>query len=473
MTSLVLRLALGSGRSAAGRLVLIVLGTAAAAALLLVATGVATLDRSDLSIPSSSGYVTYADGSAEPFDEPGSSGPITTSYLVEPELRRGVALGFVLCVVPLLVFVAVATRVAVRRRDDRLAALRLAGASNGQVRVLAALDAAVAATAGAVLGAVLFLAGRGTLLQLAGDPQLVAIVDRLAPPLPAAALVLVALVATTTAASTLLLRSLRITPLGVVRKAPPRRPRPWGLALLVGGLLAFATLALTGVPNTVTGDLSLGAALAVSMIGLVTCGPWLTSLTGRALARVSHRPAALLAGRRLEDEPRAQARAMSAVVLVVLSATIALVVLQDFRLADRGHDEAFDDFYLQGFTLTAIGMAFSLGVAACGLLLTTLEGLLERRRTLGALSANGVPRSVLRRAVLLQVGLPVLPAATLAVLAGLAVTGSLFHAEQAVAVLPVALLALPAAAAGVSLLAAACTLPALPRSADLAALRED
>jgi hypothetical protein len=474
MTSLVLRLALGSGRSAAGRLVLIVLGTAAASALLLVATGVATLDRSDLSIGPSSGFVTYPDGTGQPFDEPGSAGPITTSYLVEPELRRGVALGFVLCVVPLLVFVAVATRVAVRRRDDRLAALRLAGASNGQVRALAALDAAVAAAAGAVLGAVLFLAGRGTLLQLAGDPQLVAIADRLAPPLPIAVLVLAVLVAATTAASTLLLRSLRITPLGVVRKAPRRRPRPWGLALLVGGLLAFATLALTGgVPDTVLGDVSLGAALAVSMIGLVTCGPWLTSLTGRALGRVSHRPAALLAGRRLEDEPRAQARAMSAVVLVVLSATIALVVLQDFRLADRGHDEAFDDFYLQGFTLTAIGMAFSLGVAACGLLLTTLEGLLERRRTLGALSANGVPRSVLRRAVLLQVGLPVLPAATLAVLAGLAVTGSLFHAEQAAAVLPVALLALPAAAAGVSLLAAACTLPALPRSADLAALRQD
>lgn len=471
--SLVLRLAVGSGRGAAGRLVLITLGTALAAALLLLAAGVATLERADLSIGAASGYVTHPDGHVEPFDEPGSAGPITNSYLVEDELRRGVTLGIVLCVVPLLVFVAVASRVAARQRDDRLAALRLAGASNVQVRALAALDAAVAAAAGAALGAALFIAGRELVLRVADEPQLVTAAERLAPPLATAVVALVALVALTTGASALLLRSLLITPLGVSRKAPRRRPRPWGLALLLTGLAGFTVLVTGGVPDTAAGDLMIAAALATSMLGLVTCGPWLTSLTGRALARGSDRPAALLAGRRLEDEPRAQARAMSVVVLVVLSATIALVVLQDFRRNTQAGEEQFDAFYVQGFALAGLGMVFSLVVAACGLLLTTLEGLLERRRALGTLAAVGVPRRVLRRAVLLQVGLPVLPASALAVGAGLAVTGALHGSAPTGLSLPAVAIGLPLAAAAVSVLAAACTLPALPRDVDLAALRED
>lgn len=471
--SLVLRLAVGSGRGAVGRLVLITLGTALAAVLLLLAAGVATLERADLSIAASSGHIAHQDGRLELFDEPGSAGPITNSYLVEDELRRGVLLGVVLCVVPLLVFVAVASRVAARQRDDRLAALRLAGASNLQVRALAALDAAVAAAAGAVLGALLFLAGRGLLLRFADEPQLVTAAERLAPPVSVAAGVLVALVALTTAGAALLLRSLLITPLGVIRKVPRRRPRPWGLALLLGGLTTFTVAVTTTVPDTAAGDLTIAAALAASMLGLVTCGPWLTSLTGRVLARGSGRPAALLAGRRLEDEPRAQARAMAVVVLVVLSATIALVVLQDFRRSSQAGEEQFDAFYAQGFALAGLGMAFSLLIAACGLLLTTLEGLLERRRTLGTLAAAGVPRRVLRRAVLLQVGLPVLPASALAVAAGLAVTGVLYRHEQLGMALPALALGLPVGATVVSVLAAACTLPALPREVDLAALRED
>ena len=467
MTAFVLRLAVARGRAALVGLLLVVTGVAVAAALLLTATGVATLQRTDLGISGSSGTVSYPDGRVEVFEDPGSAGAITTSYLTEAELRRGVTLGFVLCVVPLLVFVGTASRVAVRRRDERLAGLRLAGATDRQVRLLAALDAAAGATAGAVLGTALFLAGRAAVLATTrGEVRDIAVA--VLPPLAPAVAVLTVLVVGTAAAAALALRSVLLTPLGVVRRAPRRHPRPWGLLLLVFGLGVFATAAVRGVPDRAVGDAVLGGSLALSLLGLVACGPWLTSLTGRVAGRFARGPALLLAGRRLEDEPRAQARAMSAVVLVVLAATIALVSLEDFRRVN-GPETTGDDFYVLGYALAGLGMAFSLAVAAAGLLLTTLEGVLERRRTLSAQQAVGVPLGTLGRAVLLQVGLPALPAASLAVLAGLATVQALASGEPLT--VPATVLLLPPLAALVCTAAAACTLPTLRRTADVEQLR--
>lgn len=465
MTTFVLRLAVGSGRAAVVRLLLVIGGVGVAAALLLTATGIATLGSSDLRIPGQSVYEVRGDVTTEVLVTPPSSGPITTGYLTEPELRRGVTLGFVLCVVPLLVFVGTASRVAVRRRDERLAALRLAGATERQVRLLAAVDAATGAAAGALLGAVLFLLGRAAVLA-ASAGQLRAIADAVLPPLLPAVAVLVLLVAGTAAVAALALRSVLITPLGVVRRAPRRRPRPWGLLILLLGLGVFTAAAVTGVADGPDGDAVLGSSLALSLVGLVVCGPWLTSLTGRVVGGLARGPALLLAGRRLEDEPRAQARAMSAVVLVVVAATIALVSLQGLR-AFSSDGSIDDDFYLLGYSLAAAGMVFSLAIAAAGLLLATLEGLLERRRTLAAQQAVGVSLGTLSRSVLLQVGLPVLPAATLAVLAGLATMRALWG-QLAV---PPEVLLLPPLAALVCVAAAACTLPSLRRAADVEQLR--
>jgi hypothetical protein len=285
------------------------------------------------------------------------------------------------------------------------------------------------------------------------------------PPFPLAAGALLLLVLGTTAGAAAAMRSLRITPLGVVRGTPRRHPRPWGLLLLGVGLGGFASAALRGMGNSLSGDAVLGGSLAMAMFGLVACGAWLTSITGRIAARVARGPALLLAGRRLEDEPRAQARAMSSVVLIVAAATIALVILRDFQR----NDGSSRDFYVRGFGLVAAGMVFSLIVAACGLLLTTLEGMLERRRTLASMRAAGVPLITLNRAVLLQVGLPVLPAAVLAELAALASLAALTRGEWPGT--PWTVLLLPPAAVLACVAAAACTLPTLRRTADIEQLR--
>jgi hypothetical protein len=213
--NLALRLASGSGRAAIVRQVLVVVGIALASVLLLVAAGVAHLQRSALAI---GGYAELDAAGNVVRDFPGSHGSITLSYLVEPGLRHGVAFGFVLCVVPLLVFVATASRVAARQRDERLAGLRLAGAAPGQVRALAVLDTLVGGTAGVVLGTVGYLLLRAAVLA-GPSGQAAAIAAATTAPIWLALLVLLGLLVALALTAALAMRSVLVSPLGVARRA--------------------------------------------------------------------------------------------------------------------------------------------------------------------------------------------------------------------------------------------------------------
>lgn len=459
--SLTIRLVAGSGKAAIVRQALVVLGTALASALLLVAAGIGHLTNAAFT----SGCTATLAPDGTYVEEPCVKGAITFDYLVQPGLRHGVVVGFVLCVVPLLVFVATASRVAARQRDERLAGLRLAGATQSQVRVLAVLDTLLGATAGALIGTALYLVGRSVVIT-SSTGQVRAVATKATPSLGLGVAVLLVLLSALAVGAALTLRTVAITPFGVVRKAPRRHPRPWGIGLLAAGLLGTSILVATQHTNGAAAGL-VAMTLTCAMLGLVASGTWITSRTGRFVATRAQGPVLLLAGRRLEDEPRAQARAMSAVVLVVLSATIGLMALQDFVRTD-GQDA---DFYGPGFVLAGVGMAFSLVVGAAGLLLTTAEGLLERRRTLAAMQASGVPSETLRRAVLLQVALPMLPAACLAVVAGVVAMLGLSAGELGLGPLILYALLLPPLAVAAAVGAAATTLPFLRSGMSIEQLR--
>ena len=78
---------------------------------------------------------------------------------------------------------------------------------------------------------------------------------------------------------------MRISPLGVSRRATPRPPRAYRLVPLVAGLAELLWF-LDRRPDTTTGQLwaYLGGIFAI-MAGLVIAGPWLTMVAARALAR--------------------------------------------------------------------------------------------------------------------------------------------------------------------------------------------
>ena len=81
-------------------------------------------------------------------------------------------------------------------------------------------------------------------------------------------------------------------------------------------------------------------------------------------------------------------------------------------------------------------MLFVLVVTAANLLLSTIDGMMERRRPLAILSAIGVPAGVIRRSVLFQVALPLAAALVLGGSVGLAVTALVFKIASEPVLLP-------------------------------------
>ena len=73
------------------------------------------------------------------------------------------------------------------------------------------------------------------------------------------------------------------------------------------------------------------------MIGLVVAGPWLTAMAARLSARLTVRPAGLLAARRLGDDPHTAFRAVSGVVLAVFVGSCAIGIITTVVANDGGH----------------------------------------------------------------------------------------------------------------------------------------
>ena len=76
--------------------------------------------------------------------------------------------------------------------------------------------------------------------------------------------------------------------------------------------------------------------------------------------------------------------------------------------------------------LTAIVLVV-LGIAAAGLAIGAIEGVLERRRTLAHLAATGVSARTLRTATILEIAAPMGAALILAVAVGIGTGGTFIH----------------------------------------------
>ncbi|WP_029433420.1 FtsX-like permease family protein [Blastococcus sp. URHD0036] len=225
---------------------------------------------------------------------------------------------------PVLIFIGTATRLSAARREQRFAALRLVGATPRQVAVVATVESTVAAVIGVVAGFALFAVLRPVLapIPFTGTPFFV---DDLS--LTAADVLLVALGVPVAGAvvARLALRRVVVSPLGVTRRTAPRPPSAWRLLPLLAALAELTWFVVAGRPATTTGQIyAYTAGILVTMAGLVAAGPWLTHLGSRSMTRWARRPATLLAGRRLADDPRAGFRAISGLVLALFVGSVSV-----------------------------------------------------------------------------------------------------------------------------------------------------
>ncbi len=232
--------------------------------------------------------------------------------------------GLVVLVVPCLVLVASAARLTAAKRERRLAALRLAGASPRQVVIMTAVETAVGAVVGSVLGVVLAQPFSHITAEIPweggiwypGDfvpsPAVVAAVAVLAPVLVVAAAILG-------------LRRVVNRPLAAEEQ---RKVRSWRLMSIAAAMGVFFLGVLyaqeTGGDSQFTVVL-LG--LGAVALALVLAGPVLTAWVGRIFVGRWRRPSTLLAGRRLAGDPIAAFRGSAGVVIAVFTGSMALTML--------------------------------------------------------------------------------------------------------------------------------------------------
>jgi hypothetical protein len=238
-----------------------------------------------------------------------------------------ISLVAVLIVGPVVVFVAMVTRVGAARREQRFTAIRLAGATRLQTAALAATETAAAAIAGTLLGWLVFLAARPVVANRVTLGHGIPIfVEDLTAPIWQMLLVLVAVPVLAVAITLVALHQVQLSPLGASVRVRRRSPQDWRLVPLVAGIVGSWYSAKVSsdpayVESTLLRWLNLLSPLSI-LVGLVVAGPLVCFWISRGLARWSGSATTLIAARRIAADPYTTSYAVSGVALAMCVATV-------------------------------------------------------------------------------------------------------------------------------------------------------
>ena len=274
------------------------------------------------------------------------------SPVIPPVAILMIVLAVIGALVPVAVFVSTATRLSAARREQRLAALRLVGATAGQVTSLAAVEALFVTIIGVVAGIGLFLLTRPLVAKIPLDNATWFPASIVPPLLPAIALLL-AIPVVGVGAAVVALRRVVVTPLGVHRRQTPGMPGARrAIPLVRRSRCCRSRSGSCAATRVSTNPLALGlvgVAFGGVIVGIVLVGPWLTYLVGRVLHALPGGASMLLASRRLTDDPRASFGAIAGVIMAVFvaSAFFSFVAYADGQEFDRAGVIAADQVYVE------------------------------------------------------------------------------------------------------------------------------
>jgi cell division protein FtsX len=266
-------------------------------------------------------------------------------YACQSTIGSGPVLQFILVggaialLLPVLILIATASRLSAARREERFAAMRLVGATPRQISVISAVEAVVAALTGVAVGFALFFASRPLLYHVpfTGAPlsqgdlslhwfniMLVMI------GVPIAAIV----------TARLALRRVQVSPLGVKRRTSSHPPRIVRIIPLLAGIALLAYFDAAGKPGAIGSQLlELLVGFVLLVVGLVLAGPWFTTAGSRFMTKRARRPATLIAGRRLLDNPKAAFRFISGLVIALFIASAMIGALSSINASASSSGE--------------------------------------------------------------------------------------------------------------------------------------
>lgn len=271
-----------------------------------------------------------------------------------------------LLLVPLLTMGGAAARLVVARRDERLARLRLVGATTSQITALSALDAAGQAVVGTVVG----IGGYFALIPLIGLVPFEGAGFTFAELWVGVALLLgiaAGVVVVGVLSALLGLQRVVVSPLGVAsRQSSP--------ALKAIRLVSVAVALVVMIAATKTQAASIMFIVVALVIGIGTLnivGPFIMGVVGQFVASGAKTAPTLLAARRIIDDPKTAWRSVGGVALATFIAGLtAIMALFSSGSTSNPEDAAFlTDVSTGGYLTLAIAgvlAAISTGVTQAG-----------------------------------------------------------------------------------------------------------
>ena len=364
-----------------------------------------------------------------------------SNYLQSAYILLAWASGFLL-LTPLFTLGASAARLSARRRDDRLATLRLLGASTGRITLYTVAEALIYATVGFFIGFVLYLVltipfGMLHFLDTPLGAHNMILPAHLVFACYVGCLVIAAL------SSLFGLSKVTISPLGVRTRAnAPKAGIVFliaGLAVLVLGFIG-AQLVLKILRASVS-DGTFGTAMSVmfvlliltlivvfplvlGMIAVDLLGGFTVWLYATIRVRIARTPAALLAWRAVLESPRAAWRQVSGVAMTTFIAAFMGPILGMINSAS-GVEEGSAESYLIGDMLQGLVLVLFLSylLVALSALLNQSAAIYERGSLYSSLRMMGTEAAVLKRSRRIVVFGPLLLVSTLSGLLALVLFG--------------------------------------------------
>jgi FtsX-like permease family protein len=236
--------------------------------------------------------------------------------------------GTVLLLVPVVIVIFMVTRVGWAQREQRLAAIRLVGATRLQAAVMAGAETGLAAAVGTALAWATYEVGRritaSTLVFQGGHfwREDVAISPG------SLVLILIGTPVLVMLAPATSLYWARGNPLAISRVGRRRSvPGAWTAlppVAALGGTVVLAALGGTLVADPARGTLGLELSAFLTqltvigyVLGFVLAGPWMCLVVSKGIARLSRGVPGLIAARRIAADPYGAFRAVSVIVLAV------------------------------------------------------------------------------------------------------------------------------------------------------------
>ena len=344
------------------------------------------------------------------------SGTKNTAHTLQPlYLMLAWVSGFLL-LTPLFTLGASAARLSARRRDDRLATLRLLGASTGRITLYTVAEALIYATVGFFIGFVLYLVltipfGMLHFLDTPLGAHNMILPAHLVFACYVGCLVIAAL------SSLFGLSKVTISPLGVRTRA--NAPKA-GIVFLIAGLVVLV-LGFIGaqlvweILRASVSDGTFGTAMSVmfvlliltlivvfplvlGMIAVDLLGGFTVWLYATIRVRIARTPAALLAWRAVLESPRAAWRQVSGVAMTTFIAAFMGPILGMINSAS-GVEEGSAESYLIGDMLQGLVLVLFLSylLVALSALLNQSAAIYERGSLYSSLRMMGTEAAVLKR----------------------------------------------------------------------------